>query len=117
MVYVIIKVFHCLGLTFDLSVYWHQYPWPLGEGTCKIRAFVSEMSQYCSVLTIMAFSCERYLAICHPIYAYTMAGIKRTCKIILLVICVSGVAACPFAVLTKINYYRCNLNFTITLIM
>jgi len=95
-----------MGLTFDLSVYWHQYPWQLGEGTCKVRAFVSEMSQYCSVLTILAFSCERYLAICHPIYAYTMAGIKRTCKIILIIFFVSAIAACPFAVLTKLNYKR-----------
>ena len=68
---------HYVGVTFDLSVYWHQYPWQLGEFSCKLRAFISEMSQYCSVLTILSFSCERYLAICHPLYSYTMSGIRN----------------------------------------
>ena len=31
------------GATFDLSVYWHQYPFPFGESVCRIRAFLSEM--------------------------------------------------------------------------
>ena len=31
------------GATFDLSLYWHQYPWVLGEPICKLRAFLSEM--------------------------------------------------------------------------
>ena len=37
-------------------------------------------TSYCSVLTILSFSCERYLAICHPLYSYTMAGTKRTIR-------------------------------------
>ena len=32
-----------VGATFDLSVYWHQYPWVLGEWACRARAFLSEM--------------------------------------------------------------------------
>ena len=35
---------------------------------------------YSSVLTIFCFSWERYLAICHPIYLYTMAGTARTTR-------------------------------------
>ena len=35
---------------------------------------------YVSVLTIFCFSWERYLAICHPIYLYTMAGTARTTR-------------------------------------
>ena len=31
------------GATFDLSVYWHQYPYPFGESVCRMRAFLSEM--------------------------------------------------------------------------
>merc|ERR1711915_865077 len=67
--------------SFDLYVYWQQYPWLLGDLTCRLRAFLAEMSVffifisfnfflrtcYSSVLTILAFSCERFLAICHPI--------------------------------------------------
>ena len=35
-----------LGVSFDLGVYWQQYPWQLGELACKLRAWGSEMSQY-----------------------------------------------------------------------
>ena len=35
---------------------------------------------YVSVLTIFCFSWERYLAICHPLYLYTMAGTARTTR-------------------------------------
>ena len=113
----------CAGASFDLSVYWQQYPWVLGDTVCKLRAFIAEMSvllheyifftvkhytrtSYCSVLTILAFSCERYLAICHPMYSYTMAGLKRTYKIIFFLSTISAVAAAPFAVYTRVNYWR-----------
>ena len=32
-----------LGLPNELYLYWHQYPWVLGEEACKARALVSEM--------------------------------------------------------------------------
>ena len=67
---------------------------------------IQSRTSYCSVLTILAFSCERYLAICHPIYSYTMAGLKRTCKIIFLLCTISAMAAAPFVAFTKINYWR-----------
>ena len=58
------------------------------------------------MLTILAFSCERYLAICHPLYSYTMAGLKRTCRIIAALCAVSAVAAAPFAFYTTVTYWR-----------
>merc|ERR1719419_2209062 len=94
-----------MGVAFDLSVYWHQYPWTLGEIVCKLRAWLSEMTFYISVLTIFCFSWERYLAICHPLYLYTMAGTARTTRLIILIWIVSAAAAIPFAVYTKVNYF------------
>ncbi|XP_023245065.1 neuropeptides capa receptor-like [Copidosoma floridanum] len=32
-----------LGLPNELSVFWQQYPWVLGLGLCKFRAYLSEM--------------------------------------------------------------------------
>ncbi|XP_076282853.1 neuropeptides capa receptor [Lasioglossum baleicum] len=92
-----------LGLPHELSNAWQQYPWTLGAGLCKIRAYVSEMSSYVSVLTIVAFSMERYLAICHPLRVYTMSGLKRPIRFILVSWTIALVCAIPFAMYTKVN--------------
>ncbi|XP_050462082.1 neuropeptides capa receptor-like [Cataglyphis hispanica] len=93
-----------LGLPNELSVFWQQYPWALGAGLCKIRAYVSEMSSYVSVLTIVAFSMERYLAICHPLRVYSMSGLKRPTRFILAAWSIAIVSAIPFAMYTKVNF-------------
>jgi hypothetical protein len=62
------------------------------------------------VLTIVAFSMERYLAICHPLYAHTMSGFKRAVRIIALVWIISLIAAIPYALFTR----QLNLFATIT---
>ncbi|CAB3388200.1 Hypothetical predicted protein [Cloeon dipterum] len=92
------------GLPNDLYVYWHQYPWDLGEGLCKFRALISEATSYASVLTIVAFSTERYLAICHPLHAYTMSGLRRASRIIAAIWLVSLACAVPFASFTTVNF-------------
>ena len=38
-----IIVYFFLGLPHELSIYWHQYPFPFGELFCKLRSFLSEM--------------------------------------------------------------------------
>ncbi|KAF0293032.1 Neuropeptides capa receptor [Amphibalanus amphitrite] len=93
-----------LGLPNDLKVYWRQYPWALGRPLCKIRALISEMTSYVSALIIVAFSLERYLAICHPLLSYTMAGRRRATRIIVGVWVLSLLAAAPFAFYTDVHY-------------
>ncbi|XP_017880475.1 neuropeptides capa receptor-like [Ceratina calcarata] len=93
-----------LGLPNELSLFWQQYPWALGLGLCKIRAYVSEMSSYVSVLTIVAFSMERYLAICHPFRVYAMSGLKRPIRFILAAWSIALVCAIPFAIYTTVNF-------------
>lgn len=92
------------GLPNDLKVYWQQYPWIFGETVCKLRAFVAEMTSYASVLTIVAFSTERYLAICHPLLIQTVSSLSRTIKILTTVWMTSCLCAIPFAVFTQVNY-------------
>ncbi|EJY57320.1 AAEL017335-PA, partial [Aedes aegypti] len=93
-----------LGLPYEISLYWHQYPYNLGLVFCKMRALMSEASTYVSVLTIVAFSMERFLAICHPLHLYTMSGLQRPVRIIAGLWIVSLFSAVPFAVFTDIDY-------------
>ncbi|XP_071643231.1 neuropeptides capa receptor-like [Temnothorax longispinosus] len=93
-----------LGLPNELSVFWQQYPWALGTGLCKIRAYVSEMSSYVSVLTIVAFSMERYLAICHPLRVYSISGLRRPIQFIVAAWSIGMVSAIPFAIYPKVNF-------------
>ena len=80
-VFVETKELHSNDANCTQAIYWQQYPWALGEVTCKARSLISEMTSYASVLTILAFSMERYLAICHPLYQYAMAGFSRAVKV------------------------------------
>ncbi|CAH0561228.1 unnamed protein product [Brassicogethes aeneus] len=92
------------GLPNDLFCYWHLYPWEMGQFFCKIRALLSEMASYVSVLTIVAFSTERYLAICYPLYLHKMSGFQRALRIITVIWVIGFIAALPFAIYTTVNY-------------
>ncbi|PVD29293.1 hypothetical protein C0Q70_11890 [Pomacea canaliculata] len=52
------------GLPPELYAIWEAYPWRLGETFCYLRQTILELTSYASVLTITAFTVERYLAIC-----------------------------------------------------
>lgn len=99
-------LFLLMGLPYDLSIYWHQYPYNMGLAFCKIRALISEASTYVSVLTIVAFSMERFLAICHPLHLYTMSGFKRAVRIVAALWIISFLSAVPFGVFTEIDYLK-----------
>ena len=45
-----------------------------------------------------------YIAICHPLYQYAMAGFSRAVKIIFTVWTISFLSALPYAFFTKLNY-------------
>jgi len=93
-----------LGVPSELSHYWHQYPYPFGENFCKIRSFLSEGASYASVLTILSFSLERYLAICTPLYIFPMSDIKRAALVSSLCWIIALLASVPHLVFTQINY-------------
>jgi len=93
-----------LGVPNELTIFWHQYPYPFGEAFCKIRSFLSESASYASVLTILSFSLERYLAICSPLYVFPLSDIKRACLVSLGCWSLAIAASVPHLLFTKINY-------------
>ncbi|EDV97241.1 GH14790 [Drosophila grimshawi] len=97
-------IYLLLGLPIEVFLYWHQYPFLFGLPFCKLRAFISEACTYVSVFTIVAFSMERFLAICHPLHVCAMSGFQRALRITTILWIVSFLIAIPFGIKTEIQY-------------
>ncbi|CAH0389381.1 unnamed protein product [Bemisia tabaci] len=74
--------------------------WILGDFGCKLFIFLQNLGINSSSLNLMAFTVERYIAICHPMMAYKMCTINRAKKIIFGVWIFSIVYCSPWLVLT-----------------
>ena len=81
------------GVPHDLIDLWHPSQYLFGQFVCIARGWISEASTNASVLVIVAFSVERYLAICHPLRAHTLSHLSRAVKIILLIWLVASTCA------------------------
>lgn len=97
-------VYLLFGSPFEILLFWHQYPWLFGLPFCKFTKLITEACSYVTVLTIVAFSMERYLAICYPLHSYAMSGFKRAVRIIAAIWVISLMSAAPFAYYRTINY-------------
>uniref|UniRef100_A0A1I7URT6 G_PROTEIN_RECEP_F1_2 domain-containing protein n=1 Tax=Caenorhabditis tropicalis TaxID=1561998 RepID=A0A1I7URT6_9PELO len=67
----------CVGLPFEVMMNWHQYPWPFPDYVCNLKALIAETTSSVSILTILIFAIERYVAICHPLYLVKTQPFKR----------------------------------------
>lgn len=86
-----------VGLPTELWAFWQKYPYVFGETFCILRALISEACSYASVLTITAFTVERYIAICHPLKAHTMSQLSRAVKAILLIWVIATLSSIPIS--------------------
>lgn len=94
------------GLPFEIHMFWHQYPWLFGLAFCKLRSFISEACSIASVLTIVAFTVERYVAICWPLHTFFVTNLKRVVCALTLIWLVSFISAFPVAYYRFIYYIR-----------
>uniref|UniRef100_A0A2S2PL02 Neuropeptide capa receptor n=1 Tax=Schizaphis graminum TaxID=13262 RepID=A0A2S2PL02_SCHGA len=85
------------GLPQEMWSIWSRYPYVFGEIFCQLRGLFSEMSANATVLTITAFTAERYLAICHPFMAQSMSKLSRAVKLIIIIWLVAVLFAIPQA--------------------
>ncbi|CAF2988709.1 unnamed protein product [Rotaria socialis] len=59
--------------------------WPLSSVFCKLRNICAEFFTCSSILTILAFTCERYFAIVHPIHLHRLSHFRRAQNIIMII--------------------------------
>lgn len=85
------------GVPQEMYSIWSKYPYVFGEVFCVLRGLTAEASANATVLTITAFTVERYVAICHPFLSHTMSKLSRAVRLILLVWIISVGLAIPQA--------------------
>ncbi|XP_055914414.1 cholecystokinin receptor type A isoform X2 [Eupeodes corollae] len=73
-----------------------------GEFMCKILPYLQACSVSVSAWTLVAISCERYYAICHPLRSRTWQTLKHAYKLIALIWICSLMFMVPIAVLSKL---------------
>uniref|UniRef100_H3BEQ2 G protein-coupled receptor 39-2 n=2 Tax=Latimeria chalumnae TaxID=7897 RepID=H3BEQ2_LATCH len=84
-----------VGIPTELySIIWCPSPWPTGNLGCKGFYFVWEVSSYATIYNILTFSCERYLATCHPLQVKAMPS-SRSKKLVALVWLVAIISGLP----------------------
>ncbi|XP_045768482.1 pyrokinin-1 receptor-like isoform X1 [Maniola jurtina] len=85
------------GLPLEVHRLWNPLCYPLGEALCITVGLVSETSANATVLTITAFTVERYIAICRPFMSHTMSKLSRAVRYIIVIWVCALCAAVPQA--------------------
>ncbi|CAM1325330.1 NMUR1 (predicted) [Pycnogonum litorale] len=93
-----------LGLPTEFYELWFKYPYVFGESFCIVRGLCAETSANASILTITAFTVERYVAICHPIQAHTISRPSRAVKFIFAIWVMATSCAVPLALQFGLSY-------------
>ncbi|CAG0889903.1 unnamed protein product [Darwinula stevensoni] len=88
-------LFLLCGLPEELYKTWYRYPYVFGAVFCRVRGFAAEATTCASILTITAFTVERYVAICHPLKSHTMSKLSRVAKLIVGIWFLATICAVP----------------------
>ncbi|XP_071525983.1 LOW QUALITY PROTEIN: pyrokinin-1 receptor-like [Panulirus ornatus] len=86
------------GMPDEIYLLWRGRPYIFGEEFCFIRGFTAEISTNASILTIAAFTVERYIGICHPLRSHTMSQLGRVIRSIAVIWVVATACAVPLAI-------------------
>ncbi|XP_072747698.1 pyrokinin-1 receptor isoform X2 [Anoplolepis gracilipes] len=92
------------GLPPEMYYIWSHFPYVFGEAFCIIQSFAAETSANATVLTITAFTVERYVAICHPFISHTMSKLSRAIKFVVVIWVLALCLAVPQAIQFGIIY-------------
>ncbi|KIH50302.1 7 transmembrane receptor [Ancylostoma duodenale] len=95
----------CVGLPFELIMNWSQYPWPFPDVFCNLKALIAETTNYASIMTILLFSIERYIAVCHPFVFVKLKSLRQNVnKVLCLAWIISAISASPFGFYHRADY-------------
>lgn len=93
------------GMPQEIVVMWAKRQYIFGEVFCILQSFAAETSANATVLTITAFTVERYVAICHPFQSHTLSKLSRAVKFVIaiwvLALCLAIPQAIQFGVDTE----------------
>ncbi|XP_023935417.2 neuromedin-U receptor 2 [Bicyclus anynana] len=79
----------------EIYIIWVPDFYPLGEQGCRIHFLLWDLLSSCSVLTILAFTIERYLVIAKPFLRQKLLLTSRVFKIIIVNWVVSSIFSVP----------------------
>ncbi|KAI5638882.1 7 transmembrane receptor (rhodopsin family) domain-containing protein [Phthorimaea operculella] len=96
------------GLPLEVHRLWMPSTYPLGEAHCIVLGLASETSTNATVLTITAFTVERYIAICRPFMSHTMSKLSRAVRFIIAIWVCALCTAVPQAMQFGIVFYKEN---------
>ncbi|RZF39022.1 hypothetical protein LSTR_LSTR008612 [Laodelphax striatellus] len=89
------------------SYYVVSEQWLLPDITCSLVIYLQYLGINCSTLSLVAFTVERYIAICHPMKAHKMCTLHRAKRIILVTWLIAIVYCTPWFTtvgMRSINY-------------
>ncbi|XP_063859963.1 pyrokinin-1 receptor-like isoform X2 [Scylla paramamosain] len=92
------------GMPDEIYMLWRGRPYIFGAYFCFVRGFTAEISTNASILTIAAFTVERYIGICHPLRSQTMSQLGRVVRSIAVIWVVAIACAVPIAIQYGIVY-------------
>ncbi|CAL4238428.1 unnamed protein product, partial [Meganyctiphanes norvegica] len=96
------------GMPNEMHTLWKPVPYLFGEVVCVIRGLAAETSTNASILTICAFTIERYIGICHPLKSHKLSDLGRVVRFIIFIWLISLLSAFPLAVQYGIIYNKNN---------
>eukprot|EP00094_Tigriopus_californicus_P002588 TCALIF_02500-PA protein Name:"Similar to CapaR Neuropeptides capa receptor (Drosophila melanogaster)" AED:0.38 eAED:0.38 QI:0/0.5/0.2/0.6/0.5/0.6/5/0/278 len=95
---------HTVAMPFEVYLLWNQYPWNFGHFACDTKMLTTEAVTYSSIFTIVAFTVERYLAICHPLNIPRKSKMTRAIRAVFVIWTASVLFSIPWLFYNKVNY-------------
>ncbi|XP_058127140.1 pyrokinin-1 receptor-like [Anopheles ziemanni] len=99
------------GVPQEIYCFWYRYPYPFSVRVCIMTNFFAETGANATVLTITAFTVERYIAICKPFLSHTLSRLSRAVRFVLAIWLIALSLAIPQALSVHIEqeYKTCTV--------